>query len=278
MIAPCDQRASSNARVRQAQRRHNRHSANRSDYDDFQPPGAHADVGWMRFETPDRLIEVGALQDYDEIWERLPESTGHYRVLAECGADGEHVVGLWLLAGIWLMHVQPTLQPWPDDLQVGDDLAALVGRHPRQADAWLSTEISFGRWQDGLWTIERSTQGALEGQQFICAMRRDGPDEAAIALAEQPGTTVTLSYRSKAFSRVKEKNRQRLQALEKAGRLAVLLESTVQEIGATDVQLVSPLGLKALRNDAVIVCAGGVLPTALLQSIGVRFETKFGTA
>ena len=150
---------------------------------DFQPPGAHADVGWMRFETPDRLIEVGALQDYDEIWERLPESTGHYRVLAECGADGEHVVGLWLLAGIWLMHVQPTLQPWPDDLQAGDDLAALVGRHPRQADAWLSTDISFGRWQDGLWTIERSTQVHLEGQQFVCAMRRDGPDAAALALA-----------------------------------------------------------------------------------------------
>ena len=30
-------------------------------------------------------------------------------------------------------------------------------------------------------------------------------------------------------------------------------------------------------NDAVIVCAGGVLPTAMLQSIGVRVETKRGT-
>lgn len=150
---------------------------------DFQPPGEHADVGWMRFETPDRLIEVGALQDYDEIWERLPDSTGAYRVLAEYGADGRSVAGMWLLAGCWLMHVQPTHSPWPDDLQRGEDLAALARRHPHQADTWLSTEISFGRWQDGLWTIERSTQGALEGQQFICAMRRDGPDEAAIALA-----------------------------------------------------------------------------------------------
>jgi len=33
-----------------------------------------------------------------------------------------------------------------------------------------------------------------------------------------------------------------------------------------------------LPNDAVIVCAGGVLPTGLLQSMGIRFETKYGTA
>jgi hypothetical protein len=32
-----------------------------------------------------------------------------------------------------------------------------------------------------------------------------------------------------------------------------------------------------LANDAVIVCAGGVLPTPLLQKIGVKFETKYGT-
>jgi len=116
------------------------------------------------------------------------------------------------------------------------------------------------------------------GQHMLVVGGGDSALEAAIALAEQPGTTVTLSYRSKAFSRVKEKNRLRLQALEKAGELTVMLESTVQEIGVRDVQLVSPVGLKSLRNDAVVVCAGGVLPTALLTSIGVKFETKFGTA
>ena len=33
----------------------------------------------------------------------------------------------------------------------------------------------------------------------------------------------------------------------------------------------------ALPNDAVIVCAGGVLPTPLLRKVGIQFETKFGT-
>lgn len=116
------------------------------------------------------------------------------------------------------------------------------------------------------------------GQHMLVVGGGDSALEAAIALAEQPGTTVTLSYRSKAFSRVKDKNRQRLQEMAKAAKLTVMLESNVQEIGARDVQLMSAEGLKSLRNDAVIVCAGGVLPTSLLQSIGVRFETKFGTA
>jgi hypothetical protein len=31
-------------------------------------------------------------------------------------------------------------------------------------------------------------------------------------------------------------------------------------------------------NDAVIVCAGGLLPTPLLQKIGIEFATKFGSA
>ena len=37
-------------------------------------------------------------------------------------------------------------------------------------------------------------------------------------------------------------------------------------------------GPATLRNDAVIVCAGGLLPTPLLQKIGIEFETKHGTA
>ena len=32
-----------------------------------------------------------------------------------------------------------------------------------------------------------------------------------------------------------------------------------------------------LRNDAIIVNAGGVLPNDFLRSIGVEVETKYGT-
>jgi thioredoxin reductase (NADPH) len=32
-----------------------------------------------------------------------------------------------------------------------------------------------------------------------------------------------------------------------------------------------------IRNDAVIVCAGGILPTPFLKSMGIEVETKYGT-
>jgi thioredoxin reductase len=33
-----------------------------------------------------------------------------------------------------------------------------------------------------------------------------------------------------------------------------------------------------ITNDAVIVSAGGILPTAFLQGLGIAVETKHGTA
>jgi len=106
----------------------------------------------------------------------------------------------------------------------------------------------------------------------------DSALEAAIALAEQPGSTVALSYRSAAFARVKEKNRERLAEQEKAGRLQVLLSSKVKQIEPDSVTLELEGGeRKTMKNDAVIVCAGGELPVPLLQKIGIMFETKHGT-
>jgi hypothetical protein len=33
-----------------------------------------------------------------------------------------------------------------------------------------------------------------------------------------------------------------------------------------------------LPNDAVLICAGGVLPTPFLKSTGIEVETKYGSA
>lgn len=106
----------------------------------------------------------------------------------------------------------------------------------------------------------------------------DSALEAAIALAEQPGVTVTLSYRGEAFARVKPKNRQRLAELESGGRLVALLNSQVASIQQHTVTILRNGEHEDIENDAVIVCAGGVLPTPLLQKVGIEFETKYGTA
>jgi thioredoxin reductase (NADPH) len=105
----------------------------------------------------------------------------------------------------------------------------------------------------------------------------DSALEAAIAVAEQPGTTVVLSYRSGAFQRVKERNRARLAEQEKAGRMRVILNSKVKKIEAKTVTLEFDNAAQDMPNDAVIVCAGGELPIPLLQKIGITFETKRGT-
>lgn len=115
------------------------------------------------------------------------------------------------------------------------------------------------------------------GRHVLVVGGGDSALEAAIALAEQPDTTVTLSYRSEAFSRVKAKNRERLGVLADAGRLKVLLRSTVHAIEQRSVQLEHVGRRLTLPNEAVIVCAGGELPTPLLRQVGIRFETKFGT-
>jgi thioredoxin reductase/NAD-dependent dihydropyrimidine dehydrogenase PreA subunit len=117
-----------------------------------------------------------------------------------------------------------------------------------------------------------------QGMPVLVVGGGDSALEAAIALSEQPDTTVTVSYRSASFARVKAKNRERLEEAERAGRVQVLMESQVVSIQPKSVTLRWRNGTEELPNEAVIVCAGGILPTPLLQQVGIKFETKYGTA
>jgi thioredoxin reductase (NADPH) len=115
-----------------------------------------------------------------------------------------------------------------------------------------------------------------KGMKVLVVGGGDSALEAAIAVAEQPDSAVTLSYRSAAFARVKVKNRLRLDALNAAGRLRVMLNSTVQRIEPAAVHLDHEGQAHELGNEIVIVCAGGELPMPLLKKFGIEFETKFG--
>jgi thioredoxin reductase len=106
----------------------------------------------------------------------------------------------------------------------------------------------------------------------------DSALEAAVSISEVEGTTVAISYRSEAFSRAKEKNRNKIADAEKAGRLRVMMKSKVKHIEPKKVVIASGDDEVCIDNDAVIVCAGGILPTPFLKSIGITVDTKFGTA
>lgn len=106
----------------------------------------------------------------------------------------------------------------------------------------------------------------------------DSALEAAVSIAEEDGTSVTISYRSEAFSRAKEKNREKIKNAEKAGQLKVIMKSTVKQVDADQVIINTENDEVCIKNDAVIVCAGGILPTQFLKSSGIDVVTKFGTA
>ena len=116
------------------------------------------------------------------------------------------------------------------------------------------------------------------GQHVLVVGGGDSALEAAASIAEEPDTQVTLSYRSEAFSRAKMKNRQRVDAAQKSGKLNVMLKSGIKRIGVNDVEIEHAGSGPTIRNDAVIVCAGGILPTPFLKGMGIEIETKHGTA
>lgn len=105
----------------------------------------------------------------------------------------------------------------------------------------------------------------------------DSAIEAALALAETPGTRVSVSYRSEAFSRAKAKNRSRIDAAVADGSINLHLGSNVVSIAQKTVRLRKADEELELPNDCVIVCAGGDLPTPFLKKMGIDVETKYGT-
>jgi len=60
-------------------------------------------------------------------------------------------------------------------------------------------------------------------------------------------------------------------------RLRVLFNSNVKKIqeGSVVIELEDRTG--TLKNDSVIVSAGGILPSAFLKKIGINVETKWGS-
>jgi thioredoxin reductase (NADPH) len=115
------------------------------------------------------------------------------------------------------------------------------------------------------------------GKHVVVVGGGDSALEAAASIAELGDTTVALSYRGDAFQRAKQRNRQRVDEASKKGQLNVLLNSQVREIRAEEVVLKHADKELKLRNDAVIVSAGGILPNDFLKSIGIQVETKWGT-
>jgi thioredoxin reductase len=126
-------------------------------------------------------------------------------------------------------------------------------------------------------TYRLSDPAQYRGMHVLVVGGGDSALERGGGGSEQPDTTVTLSYRSATFNRAKRRNRQRIEHAAASGRLTVLLESNVTRIEPTEVELEQRGAKLRVRNDAIIVNAGGILPTPFLKEIGIEVETKYGT-
>jgi thioredoxin reductase/Pyruvate/2-oxoacid:ferredoxin oxidoreductase delta subunit len=119
-----------------------------------------------------------------------------------------------------------------------------------------------------------------QGERILVVGGGDSAIEAALALAEQPGNTVVLSYRRSAFARLKARNEQRVAAAIADGRIDVRYGTAVAAIGPATVTLHPADGAAgggvataaAVAAERVFVFAGGTPPVALLEQAGVSFD------
>lgn len=155
---------------------------------DYQPPASTPDAAWMVFVAPDRLMRIGLHTEDTQVWQRLPDSVGRFRCLAGLDALGQDDGRRLLVAGAYAMRVQLRPIVWPRGMRTGLTLAEAMMHRPDLALHWLDQEFSFGRCEQGRWTVERSTLPACEGQSHHGQVVRD-TDDPAQAWVSKAGRT-----------------------------------------------------------------------------------------
>jgi thioredoxin reductase len=121
---------------------------------------------------------------------------------------------------------------------------------------------------------------AFAGCRMLVVGGGDSAIESALGLASQPDTTVTLSTRGQGFPRLKERNREKLEAALRdpagggAPHLELLPGSRVVEIRPGVVALDCGGMPRLVPNDYVVIRIGGEPPYPFLERCGVRIVTK----
>lgn len=102
----------------------------------------------------------------------------------------------------------------------------------------------------------------------------DSAVETALGLAHQRGNSVTLSYRKDSFTRIKERNAQRVKELAKSGKLSVIFNSQPTEIRERAVLLDIAGKPREIPNDYVWILAGSLPANDFLRQAGVQLGSR----
>jgi thioredoxin reductase (NADPH) len=114
----------------------------------------------------------------------------------------------------------------------------------------------------------------IMGKKVMVVGGGDSAIENALLLA--PQNTVTLSYRSEGFNRLKPKNAVKIKDAIDSKLLRMEFSTTVDCIKETEVILERNEEKFSIENDLVYIFAGGELPTQFLEKSGIEISKRFG--
>jgi thioredoxin reductase len=208
---------------------------------------------WLRESTKEELVAQ---------WMRIARThridvRERHRVTAVTGERGVFVVSAESPEGARTVHAARVL------------LATGRRGTPRALDAEIAPAAA-ARVLHAL-----SDARALAGRRVLVVGLGDSAMEAVVALARQPGTEVTVSYRGAGFTRGRARNIDEVRRLAAAGRVRIAFESRVlrvDEHGAVLRRGGVSRPEERVAADVVLALIGGEPSRGLLEAAGVRME------
>ena len=114
----------------------------------------------------------------------------------------------------------------------------------------------------------------ISDKKIIVVGGGDSAIESALLLKDD--NAVILSYRKDKFSRLKPKNKAKVEAAQEDGTINVVFNSNLVQIFQDKISLKINDQLQELDTDLVFIFVGGELPTKFLENSGVKITKRFG--
>lgn len=215
---------------------------------------------WLKEATKEELVAQ---------WTRI------VRARAVDVREGRRVTGIDRDAGAFV--VQGTREDSSVETFRGSRVVLAIGRRgtPR------AIELTIEPGAEGAVSYALADARSFAGKRVVIAGLGDSAMEAAVAIARQPETTVTISYRGSAFARGKARNIAEVKDLVAKGRLRILFETVPVAVTRTSVTVAgvtSGKGRRTLQAEALLVLVGGVPSWDLLGRAGIRHPGTAGNS
>ncbi|MCP4978780.1 MAG: NAD(P)-binding domain-containing protein [Maribacter sp.] len=114
----------------------------------------------------------------------------------------------------------------------------------------------------------------ISNKKIVVIGGGDSAIESALLLKDE--NEVILSYRKDKFSRLKPKNREKIEEAMANISIKVVYNSNLVSINERSILLKTDLDELEVENDLVYIFAGGELPTSFLQNAGIEITKRHG--